>query len=107
MMPGALVSRSVVLIIHAVLLVPSVVAVPFMRPANASERAGSRIPGPQSNHNGKRNKVGDQSSTGGISALLATSTELVATMRTLTAPATVTAGAVTYAASFNRNGELL
>ena len=47
------------------------------------------------------------SSTGGISALLAMSTELVATMRTLTAPATVTAGAMTYAASFNRNGELV
>ena len=39
MVPGAFVFRSVVLIMHAVLLVPSVVAVPFMRPANASERA--------------------------------------------------------------------
>ena len=87
----ALAFCSVVLIMHAVFLVPSVVAVPFMRPANASERAGLRIPGPQSNNNGKRNKVGDQSSTGGISALLATSTELVATMRTLTAPAMVLA----------------
>ena len=45
-MPGALAFRSVGLIMHAVFLVPSVVAVPFMRPANASERAGSRIPSP-------------------------------------------------------------
>ena len=32
--------RSAVLIMHAVFYVPSVVAVPVLRPANASERAG-------------------------------------------------------------------
>ena len=77
MMPGALAFCSVVLIMHAVFLVPSVVAVPFIRPANASERAGSCIPGPQSNQDGNRNKVADQSSMGGVSVLLATSAEAV------------------------------
>ena len=43
---------------HAVFYVPSVIAVPVLRPANASERAGHCIPGLQSHRNNIRNEVG-------------------------------------------------
>ena len=55
--------RSAVLIMHAVFYVPSVVAVPVLRPANASERAGHCIPGLQSHRNNLRNEFGVKSST--------------------------------------------
>ena len=70
--------RSAVLIMHAVFYVPSVVAVPVLRPANASERAGHCIPGLQSHRNNMRNEVGVKSSTDVTSDRVAVGYELIA-----------------------------
>ena len=86
MLRSALAARSAVLLMHAVFLVPSVVAVPCLRPVSASERAGSCIPGPQSNRNAKRNQVGVQYSMDVASVRLVMSSEFVATSHSLAMP---------------------
>ena len=58
----AFTSRSAVLIMHAVFYVPSVVAVPRLRPVHAPECAGQCIPGLKSKRNNVRNEVSVQSS---------------------------------------------
>ena len=100
-----LTSRSAVLIMHAVFYVPSVVAVPVLRPANASERAGHCIPGLQSHRNNLRNEVGVKSSTDVTSDRVVVGYELIANTCSLAMPAIVKASALAFVAPFNLDGE--
>ena len=101
--------RSAVLIMHAVFYVPSVVAVPVLRPANASERAGHCIPGLQSHRNNLRNEVGVKSSTDVTSDRVAVGYELIADTCSLAMPAIhaaiVKASALACVAPFNLDGK--
>ena len=97
--------RSAVLIMHAVFYVPSVVAVPVLRPANASERAGHCIPGLQSHRNNLRNEVGVKSSTDVTSDRVAVGYELIAGTCSLAMPVIVKASALALVAPFNLDGE--
>ena len=90
---------------HAVFYVPSVVAVPCLRPTSASERAGHCIPGLQSQRNNKRNAVGVKSSTDVTSDRVAVSYELIAATCLLAMPTIVKASALTCVAPFNLDGK--
>ena len=105
MLCSALASRSAVLIMHAMFLVPSLVAIPCLRPVIASERAGQCIPGLQSKRNNTRIEAGVQSSTDVASDRVAVGYELIATSCSLAMPTIVKAAALTCVAPFNRNGE--
>ena len=105
MLRSALASCSAVLIMHAVFLGPSVVAVPCLRPVIASERTGQCILGPRSQRNNERSEVGVQSSTDVASDRVAVGHKLIATSCSLVMPTIVKAAALTCVALFNRNGE--
>ena len=103
---SVLASSSAVLVMHAMFLAPSVVAVPCLRPASASERDGQCIPGLQSKRNiNVRSKVRGQSSTNVSGDRVAVSYELIVASHSLAMPTIVKAAAPMCAAPFDRNGK--
>ena len=103
---SALTSGSVVLVMHAVFLVPSVVAVPCLRSASASEPAGQCIPGHQSqrNNNG-RNEVSVQSPTDVTNDRVAVGYELISASHSLALPTIAKLATPMRVALFGRNGK--